>query len=580
MGLGADHRVRRDAGEPLDGGIPQHDPVIPIDDEEGYRQDLKYDHCIQNPATILIVDDEPFVLRALSRLLRGTEFTPVCVDSAREALEYLKMRPNVGIVLADYRMPGKNGVDLLSEVYRIDPLIRRVIFSGFADFETILAAINAGHVHKFIPKPWDDQELLGILRDEYAQYLSDIRNRFEGEALRKRVDTLSTRRRELELSLAEKHELLKKSERRLHRAQIIARLGDWEWYRDREELLWSEGMYPLFDLDPESFTPTRESFISLVHPDDREEFVGRIQESLATPIPFTFTHRFIAADGTLRYLTVRGEPILDGTSRQIGISGTTQDETDRILLTDHLRELNQELEERVRERTRQLEEKVEELDSFVSAVSHDLRAPMRHVAGFAEILKEQLTPYLDEIDATLIDRIIAKSQTALKMAEALLSLARLGREGITRTDLDLSRMAGEILADLAAAEPTRRFRVTVDEGLTCYGDHQLVSVLLTNLLGNAVKYTGHREEGVIHFGATASDDGGKVFVVEDNGDGFDMQYADKLFHPFQRLHSTGEFPGIGIGLATVHRIVTLHGGWIRGESEPGKGTRFLFTLEP
>jgi len=535
---------------------------------------------VKHAAPVLIVDDEPFVLRAMSRLLRDTEFSVVCAGSAREALELLPRAPGVGIVIADYRMPEKNGVELLSEIYRIDPLIRRIILSGFADLETVLAAVNAGHVHKFIPKPWDEEELLQIIREEYAHYHEDTRHRSEGEALRKQVENLSTRRKNLELTLAEKHELLKKSERRLLRAQLIARMGDWEWYPDREEVLWSEGMYPLFEQDPSTFSPTRESFIQLIHPEDREEFRKRIEEFLATPAPFTFTHRVIAANGTIRYLTVRGEPVLDRNGRQTGISGTSQDETERILLTDHLRQLNLELEERIRERTRQLEEKVEELDSFVSAVSHDLRAPMRHVASFAEeMLKEQLTPYLDDIDATLIDRIIAKSQATLTMADSLLSLARLGRDGIVRTDLDLTSMAREILSDLVESHPDRCIRVIVDEGVTAYADHQLVSILLSNLLGNAVKYTGGREEGVIRFGTFAAEDRGKVFFVEDNGAGFDMRYADRLFHPFQRLHPAGEFPGIGIGLATVHRIVTLHGGWIRAESEPGRGSRFIFTLE-
>lgn len=529
-------------------------------------------------ATILVVDDEPFVLKALRRLFIESEFFVLVAESGREALDIISRHPEIGLVISDFRMPGMNGIELVREIYRLRPAVRRIILSGYADIETVIDSINSGHVHKFIPKPWDDAELIAICREEYGAYLTETKARVEGESLKRRVETLSTKRRELELSLAEKHELLKKSEKRLRRAQIIARLGDWEWYTDREEMLWSEGMFPLFGLDPLTFVPTRESFVSLIHPEDREHFVQQINQAVETASPTVFTHRTVTREGEIRYLTVRGEPIIDQAGRAIGISGTSQDDTERVTLTDHLRELNLELEERIRERTLQLEKKVEELDSFVSAVSHDLRAPMRHVCGFAEILKEQLTPYIDEIDVSLIDRIIAKSRAALDMAEALLSLARIGRDGVRRIDVDLSSMAAEILSELTAAFPERRFSISVEQGLHAFADHQLVTILLTNLLGNAVKYTGHREEAVIRFTRQTGDQGERIFVIEDNGAGFDMRFAARLFQPFQRLHTQTEFPGIGIGLATVQRIVNLHGGWIRAESEPGMGTKFFFSL--
>lgn len=530
--------------------------------------------------TMLIVDDEPYVLKALRRLFIESEFTVHSAESGKEALDILGRHPEIGLVVSDYRMPEMNGIELVREIFRLRPNVHRIILSGYADLDTVLDAVNSGHVHKFIPKPWEDAELVAACREEHEQFLASARSAIEGASLRKKVETLSSKRRELELSLAEQHERLKTSEKRLRRAQLLARLGDWEWYADREEMIWSEGMFALFGLDPHDFVPTRHSFIQLVHPDDRQQFMDLIAESIRTASPLFITHRIGSPDGGIRYVTVRGEPIVGQTGRVKGISGTSQDDTDRILLTDHLRELNLQLEERIRERTMQLEKKVEELDSFVSAVSHDLRAPMRHVASFAEILKEQLTPYLDEIDASLIDRIIAKSHAALDMADALLSLARIGREGVHPVEVDLSGMAADILAELTTASPDRRFRTWVQDGLTASADHRLVRILLTNLLGNAVKYTARCAEAVIRFGASTGDDGERAFVVDDNGAGFDMNYADKLFQPFQRLHAQSDFPGIGIGLATVHRIVNLHGGWIRAESGAGKGARFIFTLEP
>lgn len=242
-----------------------------------------------------------------------------------------------------------------------------------------------------------------------------------------------------------------------------------------------------------------------------------------------------------------------------------------------LQHLNDELDERVRQRTRELEDKVSELNAFTSAVSHDLRTPMRQLRSYCQVLMENLDGRLGKEDGHILEKIVQKSTAAMEMVDTLLDLARLGKAEVIRQEVDLSRLAAEVLKEFSTLEPERRYRFDVADGLTVKADRQLVRIVLTNLLGNAWKFTANRQEARIGLSAEPSADG-TVFCISDNGVGFDMQNAHKLFVPFQRLHAQEEFVGDGIGLATVNSIVRSHGGRIWAESEPDCGARFCFTL--
>jgi len=245
----------------------------------------------------------------------------------------------------------------------------------------------------------------------------------------------------------------------------------------------------------------------------------------------------------------------------------------REALEARLAQLQQENEEQ----TRRFALASKEMESFSYSVSHDLRAPLRVVDGFANIVLEDYGARLDELGREHLRRIGSAANRMNAMIEALLSMSRrTGRELEIET-VDLSRAARELSEELREGDYGRALEVRIEPDLRASGDPVLLRLVLQNLMGNAYKFTAHAALGIIEFGRHAVN-GEDVFFVRDNGAGFDMRFADRLFGLFQRLHSQNEFPGTGVGLATVQRIVRRHGGRVWAESEPGKGACFYFTL--
>lgn len=218
-----------------------------------------------------------------------------------------------------------------------------------------------------------------------------------------------------------------------------------------------------------------------------------------------------------------------------------------------------------------------EAAAFSYTVSHDLRAPLRVVEGFARILKEDYGRQLDRIGNDHLDRVLAAGARMNTMIDAMLSLARLSSQPLARQPVDLSQLAHFVVEELRRSQPQRVVETTIEPGLSVVGDPTLLRLVLENLLSNAWKYTARCECARIWL-ASRPHDGRRVFEVGDNGAGFDMRSADRLFGLFQRLHSQSEFPGTGVGLASVQRIVRRHGGAIWAESAPGQGARFSFTI--
>ncbi|NOX76688.1 MAG: response regulator [Gammaproteobacteria bacterium] len=241
-----------------------------------------------------------------------------------------------------------------------------------------------------------------------------------------------------------------------------------------------------------------------------------------------------------------------------------------------LREANELLEHRVAERTAELTRVNQELVAFNHSVSHDLRAPLRHMGGFSRALLEDCGDQLDPQGQEYLERICNATKHMTELIDALLQLSRLTHCELNRGGVSLSRLAEESVGRLRGREPERQIEVTITPGLAAVGDRRLLGVLFDNLLGNAWKYTGKTGRAKIEFGADVKGDE-TVYFIKDNGVGFDMQYADRLFGPFQRLHGK-EFEGNGIGLATVRRIINRHGGDVWAEAAPEKGATFYFTL--
>jgi signal transduction histidine kinase len=244
---------------------------------------------------------------------------------------------------------------------------------------------------------------------------------------------------------------------------------------------------------------------------------------------------------------------------------------------DEVRRLNVELEQRVAERTAELEATNKELESFAYSVSHDLRAPLRHIEGFADILRENYAARLDEKGRDYLQRVISGAGRMKNLIDAIIKLSRHTRAPLNRVNVRLSDMAKAAAAERAEASPERTVDVVISDSAAAEGDPMMLQVVINNLIENSWKFTRNRRDARIEFGVTELD-GKTVYYVRDNGAGFDESYSDRLFTPFQRLHSDVEFPGLGVGLATVQRIIRLHGGRIWAEGAVGKGATFYFTL--
>jgi PAS domain S-box-containing protein len=289
----------------------------------------------------------------------------------------------------------------------------------------------------------------------------------------------------------------------------------------------------------------------------------------ATGEPATFEHN---AQHLGRYLSGN---VYSTCSNQVAVS--FMDVTERIRAEEAVRQLNVELEERVRSRTAALESANRELEAFAHSVSHDLRAPLRGIDGWSLALLEDYGERLDAQGHKYLDRVRSEAQHMGKLIDDLLHLSRVGRAELVPSTVDLTSLANTIVARLKEANPGRSIEFIVAPQIKCTGDPRLLEIALTNLFSNAVKFTGLCTSARVEFGQTEFE-GKPAFFVGDNGAGFDMAYAKMLFAPFQRLHKTSEYPGTGIGLATVQRVIHRHGGRIWADAKVGVGATVYFTL--
>jgi PAS domain S-box-containing protein len=361
----------------------------------------------------------------------------------------------------------------------------------------------------------------------------------------------------------------------LERTEAVSRTGGWEYDVATGELTWTDEVYRIYGVERTSDPAEVSQAIEAYDPESAPVIDAAFQRLVAEGVPYDLELGLIRADGQRVWVRTIGRPVLDD-GRVVRVGGNISDVTERKLAEAEVLRLNTELERRVLQRTAELRAANQELEGFAYSLAHDLRAPVRAINGFGAALSQSHGDELGDRGRETLDRIRRASAKMGELIDAMLLLSELTRRELSITSVDLSAATREIGEQLRARDPSRQVEFVIEDGLETVGDRRLVRVLMCELLENAWRFTGPREHARIEVMRA----GRGVFAVRDNGVGFNMDFAGLLFEPFARLHREDEFPGTGIGLTTVERIVRRHGGGVWGEGRLGEGATFYFRLEP
>lgn len=365
--------------------------------------------------------------------------------------------------------------------------------------------------------------------------------------------------------LAEK--LLLKSDTHLKTAQRIGKLGSWEYEVNTGKLTWSDEVFRIYGLEPSLYPPSYEELQLYIHPDDWLHFNQTVQTAISIKQSYDLEHRLIQPSGKLIYVIARGEMIYNSSGQLTHIIGTAIDITDRKLA-----------EAKILHTANQLANTNRELESFSYSVSHDLRAPLRHMNGFVNALQQRLKSHeaLQDPKVNHYLQVIEKSSQKMgHLIDGLLMLSRFGRRPLESKQISIRDLVDEAI-EIIRTDPHHNnlVKFAIGDLPTTVGDPTLLQQVFRNLIGNAVKFSRNHPQPYIEIDSLPD----QTIRIKDNGVGFQMEYADKLFGAFQRLHNDSEFEGTGIGLAIVQRIVQRHGGSIWAEGYPDQGATFFVKL--
>jgi signal transduction histidine kinase/HAMP domain-containing protein len=355
----------------------------------------------------------------------------------------------------------------------------------------------------------------------------------------------------------------------------MAKVGGWEFDTRTGKGSWTDEVARIHDMDPKEET-NAELGLTFYQDESRRRIEAAVKEGIEHGTPYDLELEMITAKGNHKWVRTIGQPVMED-GAVVRVRGSFQDITEHKRDAEEIRRLNAELERKVIERTAQLEAANKELEAFSYSVSHDLRAPLRAVDGYAQILEEEQAARLDADGQRVLGVIRDSARHMGQLIDDLLAFSRLGRKTLAAGEIDMQALVEEVLGELRAHAETRWPQIALGDLPGAYGDRVLLRQVWINLLSNAVKFSTAADQPRVEVGARR--DGAElVFYVRDNGAGFDMRYAHKLFGVFQRLHSTDEFPGTGVGLAIVQRVIARHGGRVWAEGQPHAGATFYFTL--
>ena len=368
-------------------------------------------------------------------------------------------------------------------------------------------------------------------------------------------------------------EKIKESEERYELAQRAAGIGSWDWNISTGELLWSDKIESMFGFRKGHFNKTYDAFLQCVHTDDRQLVVDSVNACLKNHKEYDIDHRIVWPDGSIHWVRETGDVIRDKNKKPIRMLGIVQDITNKKETEEKIKKLNEDLFRYSLELT----SINKELEAFSYSVSHDLRAPLRSIDGFSEALLEEYSDKLDDVGRDYLRRVRNATQQMGRIIDDLLKLSRITQSPVHHDCVNLTDLSKLIVNELCSNDSERKVTIHIEENMTALADKDLMYIALENLIGNAWKFTSKKQHALIKIGKTTNKNK-TVFFIRDNGAGFDMKYAKKLFVPFQRLHSNKEFPGIGIGLGIVNRIIHRHGGELWAKAKKDQGATFYFTL--
>jgi len=490
----------------------------------------------ENGFSLLYVEDEQITRETVLTLL-GRRFPGLTIHSAQDGAQAVRLFRELSpdLVVTDIRMPIMSGIEMARQVMELKPSLPVIVTSAHSDMNYLIESIELG-ISRYVLKPIDSGKLFAAIESALGSL-------------------------QMERELQAQQAYIRKLSMAVEQSPCSIVIAD------------PQGVIEY--VNPKFSGLTGYSASEVLGTNLRSLQMGEteIWSTLAAGCEWHGELEGVKKEGELFNESTSVSPICDEDGKMSHLVAVQEDITERIRSAREIELLNRSLAARAEE----LEIANRDLEGFSYTVSHDLRAPLTNINGYCQVILELYGDTLDEQCKDFIKVIYSETVNMNQLIKTLLEFSRVTRSEMNRVPVDLSQMASLIAAAQQLREPGRGMRFAIAPDINAHGDPDLLKVVLENLISNACKYSGNKDEALIEF-QQMENDGERVYLVRDNGAGFDMTQADKLFSPFQRLHLEREFKGFGIGLATVQRIVQRHGGRIWAEGQVGKGASFYFTL--